>query len=677
MNSPSPTVTPQHQSPIILRKNLPPSKSMPISDTSNQNRSNQPGFGLRRSSAYAGRRGSTPVDDEDARLIMESVSNNRRTVRRSANESPSTGRNISPNVGAQKPQGALFDSEDPEIAGTSSSWRGDSSQATPRAKKVETLHNTAHPSLDTSFAAQARLAAKYEESSPSKSNKVMTPGQFERYRQQREQQELSRTKSNASKSDASDNGEDNYDDEDETERNRQAAKQRRKQEAHLTVYRQQMMKVTGEQPSDLPSLAQPRPSIERATMSAPNLPSRLSAINVGAPILNDSGKSSDDEEDEDVPLGILAAHGFPNKNKPPIRLSTTNSSSNLRGLGSVSGESTAQKASLPVFARNLPQDPYYGAGLVNPSNRESLAMGGGNSVHGGPPPGLPAGGLVGVIAGEERARAMRRGSPNAQGGYDAPGGMPPHPGMMRSQTMGNMAGMNPMMPGMPGMPPVLSPGDQAQIQMSQQMTQMMHMQMQWMQQMMQMQGMQNGQSPQGPQPPPTMPNSFLAPPGQMSRPFSMPSNPTPSVPGSTRQDQRTLSLLDPTMSQWNRSSTFAPSVRGPAGGQGYTASIAPSERSNIGLAPRYRPVSTVPDPVYKRASTFTSGSFHPWNDQHSKQSSSATIRPIDTKTGKAGSDDDDDEAWAEMKKKRDKKKSTWKSKKGSNGLHDLFNAAGM
>lgn len=79
---------------------------------------------------------------------------------------------------------------------------------------------------------------------------------------------------------------------------------------------------------------------------------------------------------------------------------------------------------MPVFARNLPVDlPYFGAGIVNAPNREPLAFNrSAGSVYGGgvnnsmpqlPPPG----GLVGVIATEERQRAMRRGSPNVQGHY--------------------------------------------------------------------------------------------------------------------------------------------------------------------------------------------------------------------------------------------------------------------
>jgi hypothetical protein len=246
--------------------------------------------------------------------------------------------------------------------------------------------------------------------------------------------------------------------------------------------------------------------------------------------------------------------------------------------------------------------------------------------------------------------------------------------------MGNLPTMS--VPGMqPGMPPALSPGDQAQIQMSQQMTQMMQVQMQWMQQMMQIQGAQSGQQGQPPMLPPMshqpgmMPN-LMSPthPSQIQRPLSMP------IPSSPRQDQRTMSTLSPNMAPWNRPPSFAPSVHGGVGGQGYAASIAPSERSNVGMASRYRPVSMAAESIQRppnRSSTFTSGTFKSWaNGEVGKQSPSmATIRPVNSGGKKASAppdDEDDDQGWAEMKKKRDQKKSTWKMKKGHNGLQDLF-----
>lgn len=639
---------------------------------------------MRRSVAYATRRDSTPVEDADAKLVRESVLLNRRSVHQ-----PSV-----PEDEDSDKETSLFDGRDVDKA-----------DSTSRAGKPE-------EDSQYDFAVQARLAVQFEEKESNTTqprNKVMTPAQFERYRQQRE---LARTKSDASKSDDSDASSYSDDEDDETEKTREAEKQRRKQEAHLAVYRQQMMKVTGEKS---PS---PRLNADKASSSTPNLSNlatRMSTLEIPAD-KSGSGKSSDGDEDDDVPLGILAAHGFPNKNRPPTRLTSTSSNPNLRAsfhpssAGSVSGDGPGTRGSLPVFARNLPQDPYFGASLVNPSNRESLAMGGGASVYGGPSgpsPALPPGGLVGVIASEERARAMRRGSPRAQPGFDLPGsmmgmGMAPN-GIPRPYTMASMA--SPGMSGMPGQAPApqqqgLSVGEQAQLQMSQQMAQMMQMQMQWMQQMMQMQG--------GPQTP--MNNNFLSPmnANMNMRPMSMASNGTfNGAAGNPQVDQRTLSMLDPSMSRWNtnRPASFFPDGGNRPGtqqGQGYAPSIAPSERSNIGRASRYRPVSTAQPEQQPnmRASTFTSSTLKPWNDENRKSTFSAvppvpsnlakstsmatvTVRPLSSNsrtpspsknTATASDDEDDEEGWAEMMKKREKKKSSWKMKKTSSGLGDLLHA---
>lgn len=540
--------------------------------------------------------------------------------------------------------------------------------------------------LDPSIAAHARLAAQYEKAQPvsvSSTNKVMTPSQFEHYRQQ---QELRRSNSDASKSENS--AESDYDDDDEVEKDREAERQRRKQEAHLSVYRQQMMKVTGQE-SPTPAM---RTEMDQASKSAPNL------LQPG--ITSGSGKSSDGDDDEEIPLGILAAHGFPNRNRPPSRLAPSSSIPNLRAsfqqpyLPSPSPASVAERdpnnrGSLPVFARNLPRDPYFGASLVNQSNRESLAFGGGASVHGGPSPALPPGGLVGVIATEERARAMRRGSPNTQAMYDYQGGMPVPPvqpgGIPRPYTMMSLSS-----PNIGGGQPAISATEQAQIELSQQMTQMVQMQMQWMQQMIHMQGGQSTQLMPPGGPPPTLGANLNA------RPSSMPSagNMNNTHAGYSG-DQRTLSMLDPNVSS-RLNSAAMPHVSGglrpstPAG-QGYAPSIAPSERSNVGLAPRYRPVSTLQPELGNIGSPSIPKS---WNDENRKSSLSAAVpapqashmshrpMPSDSKpiraskpsTGAEQDDEDDDEGWAEMMKKRENKRNNWKMKKETSSFGDLLNA---
>ncbi|KAI1382338.1 hypothetical protein F4677DRAFT_458484 [Hypoxylon crocopeplum] len=496
-------------------------------------------------------------------------------------------------------------------------------------------------------------------------NKVMTPAEFEKYRQDKAREEsMGLVDEEASDKEE----EDNYDDdEDEREKTKQLAKQRRKQEAHMTVYRQQMMKVTGESSSNTHVS---RPSLSMS-MSTPNL------------MLNDepskgvspSPPSEGSEEDEEVPLAILAAHGFPNKNRPPTRLTSMSSNPNLRasvaqpsytgGPGSVVGDSNGQGGGngsrLPPFARKLPQDPYLGAGLINQVPRESFALGGGAAA---PSRAVPTGGLVGVIANEERSRALRRGSPaidharnllpvNMQGngmpmngGFDPISGIPPQM-------------MYPM--GMPQMPsPMLTPGDQAQIQMTQQMQQFMQMQMQFMQ-MMATQRPGQEQVPGSLRPQGHMPTQSMGSVGDMSRNSfmgdlmvnNMGNGVNLDVPRPDSQ-MRTMSMVQPSSASWIQppNAGYAPSIR--AQGVGYAPSIAPSERSNIGLPGRYRPVSSVTMLDHGRT-TSMSGAMP---TMHSKLQAETKVSAVNREE-----DDDDEQGWEAMKAKREKKKSLWRSKK--------------
>lgn len=655
---------------------------------------------LQRSSMYAARRASTPMHDTDALLVMDSLEANERLDRNmpggsekdSANRAGGTGDSASSelsqppqrappapptssyNAGAQSSpasrdiQQSPLQFTDKEMK-TATAWRNESDKSTSSARETRLEDSLL---FDVDLQEMARSAEQYQAREPlpkrpSQPGKVMTPAQFEKYRREKE---LMRTMSSRTKSDTSEGGDDNdnYDYDDEVERNKELIKQRRKQEAHLAVYRQQMMKVTGEQPD-----AMPRPSLGKLSQS-------MSSVN----LVDSNGKSSEDE-DEDIPLGILAAHGFPSKDRVPGQMDRT-SSPNIRytsetypppslASGSQVGGS---RTNLPAFARNLPKDPYYGASIVPPTNRESFALGSGASAYGGSqiglPPGPHPGGLVGVIASEEKARAMRRGSPNAQGGF----GPVPLP-----------QGMAPM--GMPGML-MGSPGEQAQVQMSQQMTQMMQMQMQFMQQMMAMQQVQQQPMPmQMPLPPQNIPGvngSFLSPPNiQVSRPMSMGSGiPAPG-------QQRAMSMLDPAVgNQWaqraNRASMAPVMMSGALGSHmpSYTPSIAPSERSNIGQPTRYRPVSIAPmdEKRPKSAGTLMSG----WQGKQGPVQATIKVVPATPRTPKipksgargvsaADDDEDEEEGWEQMKAKAEKRKSSWRMKKSNNdntglGVGDIF-----
>ena len=563
----------------------------------------------------------------------------------------------------------------------SSSFGKESQSTTPKAMKLQP-HTTSDDMFDVSPAGPARTAIHATTqprlgTNPSSPHKRMTRAQFEMQQAARENYD----------SESENGSEDGYDDGDEEERQAELAKQRRKQEANLAVYRQQMKRVSGGEQADLPAHMQ-RPSMDRASLSAPSLHQGMSMVPEGVI-----------EEDDDVPLGILQAHGFPNKNRPPAHFGGETSAPATPGsqMGAPMGDGMG--GTLPPFARRLPQmppDPYFGAGIVNQSNRESLAFGGANtgSVYGGAAPAVQpvhAGGLVGVIAGEERARAARRGSPNpATGGYGPlplPNNMQMPSMMPRSNSMMSM--MQPQMggvhmqqmPSMHQMPPMPMMSPMA-MDSQQQMFQMMQMQQQMMQSIMQMQA---GQPPSFTlQQSQSMGNGFLDPNGNGSqRPMSMASQ-GPSNAG------RTMSMMQ-APPQWNgnsahgRANTMSnqPRPMGYAGSvynynlsapaPGYTPSIAPSERSNIGMPSRYRPVSTTEaNGGDARTQTMNSNM-----DSYARQNSStpsllgvnsqvpkSTIRVIDKPKGtpksstprSAVEDEDEDEGWAAMRKKREARK---------------------
>ena len=541
-------------------------------------------------------------------------------------------------------------------------------------------------------------------------NKVMTPAEFAEYKKHKENAPPEEDEKSDSSSDAGD-----YEDDDETERQKEAARQRKKQEAHLAVYRQQMMKVTGEQP-ELPQTQPRRENLQRSSNSAPSLLGVMPFENKGGSSPEQGTAKSSEDEDEEIPLGVLQAHGFPNKNRPPVRVS--HSSTSISRLDSTQtypqpGGATRNDPSsggggnlnLPVFAKNLPQDPYVGASLVNQPTRESLAMNP-HSMHAGsiqqhspqPPPmagNLPPGGLVGVIATEERAKALRRGSPNTRGTYDpVPSLQLPHE--MQQQQMVQQMMQQQQMQQYQQQPQQtqnqMSAGEQTQLQIANQMTQMMQMQMQWMQMMMQ----NGGQAPAGMQPPPGMGMQPPSGPGTPQLPqqnFGQPNflNTDPMArPGSMASNvsmgahQRGMSNISrgpspqhPSGMPNNMPFSSSQSVHGMQGpGPGYTPSIAPSERSTVGQPSRYRPVT--PGATQNRdarTSTMSQNTVQPaLRGSRSKsrlRNEAATsilkpsIKTVEKPKHNAQDDDDDDEGWAEMQRQRQARQNKWKQSKPS------------
>jgi hypothetical protein len=599
------------------------------------------------------RRTSDEAEDEESRLLRESLSAVNKFM-----SGGNTSESINPATRYRRDEDSWRQTSKP----TRASARGDDSEIFDAVP----IHSSKRP-----------IAQKPGQ----QRNKVMTPAEFEKYRKDKERQDLAASKE---KTEDKSDDEDHYeDDEDDVEKARQQEKQRRKQEAQLSVYRQQMTKVTGESTSNI---SQSRPSLQ-ISFSSPSLPN-LAGANPGANPRANPSEGSD--EDEEVPLAILAAHGFPNKNRPPTRLSPNASNPNLRlsqqpsyqRPGSVvynDAAAAASNARLPAFARKLPEDPFVGAGLVRNSVRESFALGGGAAAptHAGAP--LPPGGLVGVIANEERSRAMRRGSPFAEGQNSMP---PAHLDPLGGIPSSSMYPNRPNSTVYPNRPQstVYPPMDPAQMQ---QMQQFMQMQMQFMQ-MMSGQGGNVGGRPTSqffPQPmgnyhdmgqmqPGLMPSDMMGPPDMMRRSFvaTGSSYDLPRIPHT-----RTMSMVQPSSASWVQPPPppvpmhgYAPSIA--VQGAGYAPSIAPSERSNIGLPSRYRPVSHVQPPPNVRSSSMP-GALNGWSDAMPQ---SKSVSPLKKSGGSSDNEEDDEEGWQAMKAKREKKRSLWRTKKTIGDIASLI-----
>lgn len=647
----SPPVDPSPSSLSSLSSNdgLMESSFSPIERRAPSAPRHQPSFEYRSSTSPGGM-----VEDEDAKFLADSVA-----ATRCLSDDPVDSPRATPptrdektfKAPPRKPVASNLDPEDNMFAGTPARFSRPSFRSAPKPP------------------------------SPPRGSKLMTTAEFEKYQKEKEREHLEKAVYGRSASDDEDEDDDiNYDDDDdEEEKQKLQTRLRRNKQAQMLAYRQRNMKTTGNLNQDPPVPAS-RPSLPAASLSAP----QLSLAKTPSP---EPAHVSDD--DEEVPLAILQAHGFPNKNRSSSRLSMMGSVANLQmpnqqypprpasAVGEYSTTNSRRGSALPAFARNLPQDPFVGASVSRPAMRESLAFGGGYQP-GSPqipqPPTQP-GGLVGVIANEERSRAIRRGSPHIDTQRLGGPNVDPIMGIPANAMYGAQQGAG----GIPRMPQgqAMSPADQAQIHMSQQMTQFMQMQMQFMQMMAENQGRGGGgnYSPQMPfpmmppqmqqqqpqQPPP--PQQQQPPYGGLSTRQSIADFSAPMMSGNPsmqprRMDSglRTMSMVQPSVSSPFNGGGYGPPAAGL--GVGYTPSIAPSERSNVGLPGRYRPVSQASGAMGHQRSASMSGSISQADDAKSK----STIRVLgNAKTG--SEDDDDDEGWAAMRAKREQKKSMWKSKK--------------
>ncbi|KAF2863504.1 hypothetical protein K470DRAFT_274390 [Piedraia hortae CBS 480.64] len=419
------------------------------------------------------------------------------------------------------------------------------------------------------------------------------------------------------------------DDEEEAEHGRKMARQRARNEANMSVYRQQMKKVAGGGLSGLPSS---RPNMDRS-VSGPAFGMHMGGM--AGPPPAEALRGRRDDDDDDVPLGILQAHGFPG-GVPPSRPLENDISRRSSGMSVVGGDGGA----IPPFAKRLPQDPYFGAGLVRPTQRESLGFAA-PSEYGIPASSPSPGGLVGVIADEERARAARRANPNQASGF-----MPPP--NQRTLSMNMM----PLVHTPTGMQWTSAPQDP-------QMQQFMQLQMQLMQNMLALQQQQqfgvdytDGRA-----------MSMMGPPSGRAMSVMQP------MRWEAGANASNVALpLGPNLPR--RPTSAMPNMGGAAA---YAPSIAPSERSNIGLPNRYRPVSTLDLRSMSTLGVDTTA--------YSKQQASpdtnvkTTVRVVDKPKGSprmqrpqsssALNSEEDEEGWAEMARKRNEQKKKFWARRSS------------
>ncbi|KAA8907235.1 hypothetical protein TRICI_005011 [Trichomonascus ciferrii] len=414
---------------------------------------------------------------------------------------------------------------------------------------------------------------------------------------------------------------DRYDD--EADDKKQSVRMRLKQDAHLSVYRQKMSKVTGSQTA----FSSYNNAGLRQTQSFANFDY----------LAHEYDEEDDDDEDEydDVPLGILQAHGFPTGGGNGGRLKSMSSQPNLL-----------------KSSQTTPSVLYAGGNNNNNNNNFET-----QSVHSeGPLPGqridrqsqppLPpvfsAGttqmnrGLVGEIAREEEAKLRRKSIGNALG----QGPLVQQSAAIRSSTMLQQPQQNAVQNSGQstysqsfysagnGSGNSNSGGSTSELQ--QQMMQMMQMQMQMLQQM----------------------NSNNRPKvaAQVQPAFGGPQQPRPySSFNHYNSNRQTSSFDNPARPASIRS--FSPSE---------TSQTQPTfghQRSGSQPGPSLKDLASQEAHKMARPQSQPLGA----GQRHSQHQTSMRIVQSANMPDEEDDDDEDDEAWEEMLRKRRSLKEMWKN----------------
>ncbi|EKG14690.1 hypothetical protein MPH_08163 [Macrophomina phaseolina MS6] len=611
---------------------------------------------------------SMPVEDADARMVRESFRASRDAKEL---ETVQTHQNGSSESSVKTPSfssaHSSIQSQHQAQPATASSSPDSMAEATPRAKGSSMANEEARPlfSKTPPTPLTTRPGVRFESQKPAR----MTQAEFAVLQRQHQKDPISDDESDVS---------DEYIDDDQEEEERKKIEEMRKirsqQQEKMSAHREMMKKTVGGMNQSFGGSARPgsmeRPGLNRASMSTSEL------------LGNRSSYYGNDEEDEtdDIPLGILKEHKFP---KLGHRLSHHSSLTNLRSASaqgmrpsSAAGSVIGGSNNLPPFARGLPADPmnepYLGANLVQQPMRESIGYGamGPASVYEGSTGGNAQPTLVNMIADAEQAKEMRRGGATKIFGTGATYGQRlPQPGAMQQQMgmgQGQGVGMLGLGMGMPQMQPqpqqIFMPQQQQQLSMNMNMQQMQMQQMQAMAQLQQQMQMMLQQQQMGIQTGmPQMGMSPMMPQGMMPQNNFLSANPAqrPMSMASTAGvgQQRTRSMVNPPTLGLNGLQQQFGSHLGP----GYAPSLAPSERSNVGKSARYRPVT---QQFHDGSSTVMSQS----TVQPAQAGSNRLTIRVKAKSPKSQTngvdEDDNDEGWGSPKKK-------WSAKKRSQSDNQL------
>lgn len=511
---------------------------------------------------------------------------------------------------------------------------------------------------------------------PSPASLMMTKSQYDNYLKQKND------KKGKSKSNSNDNNELNDDDEDDDddddedddddddddddefrrtkrleedeERKKQIIRMRLRQDAHLSVYRQKMTKLTGSQ---------------IGLSSVGNF-----GVGSSSQLLNSGGFDSDDSEDDeydDVPLGILKAHGFPTSANNG-RLKTMRSQPNLTNMSN-NASSSALLSSADVTTPN-----HSSTHLLRPLGDSSSVRSFGSPGRSNTPApeegflamrnptALPpvfgasnmgmGRGLIGEIAREEEAKLRRKSMMNTLA-------------KERTNTLVDQIDRssvyNATMNG--GAEPLAAPAAAgASSEISAQLSQMMQLQTQILQQM---------QIQQQPQPMAGMPSTS---------PMAMGSTATfmtPMQPGANSQfPQKNWNNYDMSMMRSTPGApsirSYTPSIHGSVN-SGYEGNYASNSTTNFNAAAnnrmsRHQHTASVPS-LGTNAFKFPNKvggqpSQGPSTANPQSPNSIKLINPLLNQNNDDDEDDEDEAGWKEMEQKRKQFRSMWKSPSSSPAL---------